>query len=101
MVDVASVHPTMTTFRSDAACAAAYVTVTAACADCGVAAATCTNAGVALAALCRTSTPRPRPSPHPVVTPATKTSSVATWVPRTKLQDIVGSYPRKREHPAK
>src|SRR5882762_2995743 len=40
---VVSFHPTTTTFRSPAACAAPYFTVTEAESDCGVAAATCTN----------------------------------------------------------
>jgi hypothetical protein len=36
-----SFHPTTTTFKSPAVCAAGYVTETAAVGDCGVAAATC------------------------------------------------------------
>ena len=43
-VAVVSFHPTTTTFRSPAPCAAAYFTATAACGDCGSADATCTKA---------------------------------------------------------
>jgi hypothetical protein len=43
-VDVVSLQPTTTMFRSPAVCAAGYVTGTLAVGVCGVAAATCPNA---------------------------------------------------------
>src|SRR5678816_125621 len=49
MCEVVSLHPTTTTLKLPAACAAVNVAVTTDCGDCGTALFTCTNAGAASA----------------------------------------------------
>jgi hypothetical protein len=99
-----SFHPTTTTFRSPAVCAAGYVTETVAVADCGVAAATCskpiTTAGLYVNPLLKLPL-CPLTVTVTVTAPAAFAGVVAViWVPLTTTTLLAAAVPNVTVAPA-